>query len=312
LLFDSLEVPPLLRKSGRIIMKTIRGFKARGFILAAAFSAGLGFGTSASAQVRSYLIDLNSKTATVIGTLGGTFTSAQGINGAGQVTGGSFTDGNAERHAFITGPNGMGMRDLGTFGGGYSEGHAINDAGQVAGFSYTAGVLEPVGFKLAFITGPDGMGMSSLDALGGVGGFSSGAAGINDAGQVVGTSSTNEGSRHAFITGPDGMGMRDLGTLGGFGSSGAVGINDAGQVVGWSYTAGGAQHAFITGPDGAGVMDLSSLVDLPGGVILTEARGINNTGQVIAIAIVPEPEIYALFLAGLCPVGFMARRKKTG
>ena len=32
-------------------MKIIRGFKVRGFILAAAFSAGLGFATSASAQV---------------------------------------------------------------------------------------------------------------------------------------------------------------------------------------------------------------------------------------------------------------------
>ena len=53
-------------------MKIIRGFKVRGFILAAAFSAGLGFGTSASAQAEhSYLVDLNSKTVIDIGTLGG-------------------------------------------------------------------------------------------------------------------------------------------------------------------------------------------------------------------------------------------------
>ena len=69
-------------------MKIIRGFKVRGFILAAAFSAGLGFGTSASAQVQhSYLIDLNSKTVTDIGTLGGTDSHAYGINDAGQVVG---------------------------------------------------------------------------------------------------------------------------------------------------------------------------------------------------------------------------------
>ena len=117
---------------------------------------------------------------------------------------------------------------------------------------------------------------------------------------------------HAFITGPDGMGMRDLGTLGGPRQlSAAAGINDAGQVVGYSDTAGGVlHHAFITGPDGAGMMDLNSLVDLPGGVILTEAMGINNAGQVIAVGTIPEPEIYALFLAGLGLVGFMARRKK--
>ena len=76
--------------------------------------------------------------------------------------------------------------------------------------------------------------------------------------------------------------------------------------------AGGAQHAFITGPDGAGMMDLNSLVDVPAGVILEQAFGINNSGQVIAIANVPEPEIYALFLAGLALVGFIAWRKKMG
>ena len=133
--------------------------------------------------------------------------------------------------------------------------------------------------------------------------FDSEAVGITDAGQVVGGFTTAGGAQHAFITGPDGMGMRDLGALTAFG------INDAGQVVGVSG-AGGVAHAFITGPDGAGVMDLNSLVDLPGGVILTHATGINNSGQVIAIGIVPEPEIYALFLAGLVLVGFVAQQKK--
>ena len=61
------------------------------------------------------------------------------------------------------------------------------------------------------------------------------------------------------------------------------------------------------------MVDLNSLVHLPGGVILTEAIGINNAGQVIAVATsVPEPEIYALFLAGLVLIGFVARGKRTG
>jgi probable HAF family extracellular repeat protein len=242
------------------IMKIIRGFKVRGFILASAFSAGLCFGTSASAQERSYLIDLNSKTVTDIGTLGGTstgtYTLAHGINDAGQVVG---TAGGPR--AFITGPDGMGMRDLGTLGGSISSPSAINEAGQVVGTSVTAESLVD----------------------------------------------------HAFITGPDGVGMRDLGTLGG--STSAFGINDAGQVVGLSLTAGGSYpftHAFVTGPNGVGMMDLNSLVNLPEGVLLTEARDINNSGQVVAIGLIPEPEIYALFLAGLGLIGFMARRKKTG
>jgi probable HAF family extracellular repeat protein len=157
--------------------------------------------------------------------------------------------------------------------------------------------------------------MRDLGAL--VGGIESVASSINDAGQVAGGSYMGVGVTHAFITGPDGMGMRDLGTLGTdpYDFSTATGINDAGQVVGWSFTFGTAErgfHAFITGPNGAVMMDLNSLVDVPSGVILEYATGINNSGQVVAIGTIPEPEIYALLLAGLALVGFIARRKKMG
>jgi probable HAF family extracellular repeat protein len=150
--------------------------------------------------------------------------------------------------------------------------------------------------------------------LGTLGGDNSYATGINDAGQVVGDSRTAAGTTHAFITGPNGVGMTDLGTLGGDYST-ASGINDAGQVVGW-YSAEpfgeGERHAFITGVNSEGMTDLNSLVDLPRGVVLTEAIDINNNGQVIARAsIVPEPETYALMLAGLGLIGLMVRRKKA-
>ena len=61
------------------------------------------------------------------------------------------------------------------------------------------------------------------------------------------------------------------------------------------------------------MVDLNSLVHLPGGVTLTEAVAINNAGQVIAVAtisVIPEPEIYALFLAGLALIGLVAVERR--
>ena len=106
-------------------MKITLDPKVHRFILAAAFSAGLGFGTSAFAVQHAYLIDLNSKTATDIGALGGSVTEPTGINDAGQVvgsTGNSFDD----TRAFITSADGVGIRDLGTVGGKINGAFDIN------------------------------------------------------------------------------------------------------------------------------------------------------------------------------------------
>jgi hypothetical protein len=57
--------------------------------------------------------------------------------------------------------------------------------------------------------------------------------------------------------------------------------------------------------------DLNTLVSLPSGVVLRAATEINNHGQVAAVGSIPEPETYAMLLAGLGLLGFIARRRKT-
>ena len=223
---------------------------------------------------------------------------AFGLNEAGEVIGI-----NHGGYGFITGRNGINKRELGTLGGEFTVPIAINAEGQVVGWSMA--IVGNNQYQRAFITGPGGLGMTDLGTLGG---DSSVAAGINAAGQVVGWALPSDRTMHVFITGPDGVGMRDLGTLGGSDARG-LDINDLGQVVGFSSTPSGLDHAFITNPAGTGLIDLNSLVNLPSGVTLTRAEDINNVGQVIAIGI-PEPESYAMFLAGLGLIGFMVWRER--
>jgi probable HAF family extracellular repeat protein len=184
----------------------------------------------------------------------------------------------------------------------------VNATGQVAGTA-----SDPP--NRPFITDEDGAGIRDV-GVSGSGAISSGAVGINDAGQMAISYWIPEENftdlHRSFITGPDGAGTRELGTLGGD-YSGAYAINNAGQVVGQSNLEAGslAFYAFITGPNGAGIQDLNSLANVPDGVILTRAVDINNAGQVIAMGVIPEPGTYSMFLAGLGLIGFMARRKKA-
>ena len=108
--------------------------------------------------------------------------------------------------------------------------------------------------------------------------------------------------------------MKDLGTLGGAGIydyNAALGIRAGRRGMGASYAAAGASHAFTTGPNGVGMTDLNSLVNVPGGVVSGGATGINNLGQVAVTAMIPEPKTYAMLLAGLSLLGFIACRHKT-
>jgi probable HAF family extracellular repeat protein len=117
---------------------------------------------------------------TDLGTLGGSYSSAQAINDWGQVVGNSFT-GNSVLHAFLY--SGGHMKDLGTLGGSYIEPKGINNHSQIVGYGYITG---------------DGV-------------YHADANCINDAGQIVGrTYIAGSSAYHAYLY--SGGQMLDLGT----------------------------------------------------------------------------------------------------
>ncbi|MEO8767713.1 MAG: PEP-CTERM sorting domain-containing protein [Nitrosospira sp.] len=60
------------------------------------------------------------------------------------------------------------------------------------------------------------------------------------------------------------------------------------------------------------MIDPNSWSGLPAHVGLTSATAINNHDQIAAIGLIPEPETYAMLLAGLGLIGgVMARRRKA-
>jgi len=129
-----------------------------------------------------------------LGTLGGTSSAGNGINNRGWVTGGANLKGDQSEHAALWA---YGLKfDLGTLGGPNS---AVlfpvkNTTGKIAGVAETAD-LDPLGeqwscsFFFPSVTGHTCLGfvwnghMTALPTLGGNNGF---AAGINNAGQIVG------------------------------------------------------------------------------------------------------------------------------
>lgn len=194
---------------------------------------------------------------TPLGTLGGSSGDVRAINNWGQVVGYSLNRRN-EGNAYVS--SGGAMQTLHPANAGTSAAGGINDAGVIAGTLETGGVTQAVTFT--------NREPKSVPALGGT---SSEAVAINNAGQVAGTSQLpGSGTRHAFVYTPW-AGARDLGTLGGANSV-AADINDSGSVTGHADIDGG-YHAFRW-TDGS-MQDLGTL-----GGTFSEGTGINAAGRV--------------------------------
>ena len=125
---------------------------------------------------------------TEIGTLGGPYSGAYGINDSGKVVGYAYTAGSGA-HAFLY-DNGT-MTDLGTLGGSSSDAFAINNRGQIVGYAN-----DSQGYGHAFLY--DNGQMTAIDA--GLGSSHSEAHDINENGSVVGNALIWAGDvYHAFL-----------------------------------------------------------------------------------------------------------------
>lgn len=239
---------------------------------------------------------------------------AYGINDSGQVVGhslGAAVDG--FRPTLPTVWHGVTPTQLTLPAGGLGgTAYDINNSGQIAGWVGNQAVRW------------DGDAVTVLYPS------DSGAAfayAINDAGQVVGESYIQDIPNipsHATLW-SDGE-MIDLGTLGNIPDhySVAMDINNVGQVVGVSDSLNSAIGRATLWDQGQ-IYDLNSFLDSATrqeGWQLFSAVAINDKGQIIGVASngssfgsylltpVPEPETYALLMAGLGLIGLAARKRK--
>ncbi|HXG23287.1 MAG TPA: hypothetical protein VNJ09_01935 [Chthonomonadales bacterium] len=233
------------RDFDRIFVQRIHAVKAAS-VPASSAICGRIYAINSSGDMAGYKLSDGSKkrracvwqkgVVTELGTLGGQYSNAFGINDSGSVVG------TAEirlgvSHAFEW-RNGL-MRDLGTLGGDYSVAYGINNKGSIVGCVNT----QNEGMR-AFLYKE-----GKMTNLGTLGGSASEARAINEAEQIVGTSMNSQLTFCATLW-LDGE-IRDLNRLipptPGLVLTAARDINNRGQIL-CEGTLMGKQHAYLLTP----------------------------------------------------------------
>jgi len=270
-------------------------------VSAAATIMSIGAMHCGTAQAQTYVL-------TDLGTLGGSTSSAFGLNRLGSVAGSSASSQNHVEGFLFEG----GFTAISPLVGDHEcQAFGVNETGDVVATSYDLGETELHGLLLksgtpiwlgnmaarglndagiavghVTLSDPDFVQVQhaarwqnqAITDLGTLGGHFSFAYAIDNANRIVGMSFTPEdANRRATLW--QGGAAYDLGTLGGANSQ-AYSICDAGFVVGLADTAGGAPHAFRFTINAQGAVTLRVDLGALGGGYST-AMGVNDEGVVV-------------------------------
>jgi probable HAF family extracellular repeat protein len=216
-------------------------------------------------------------------------TEAYGINSSGEVVGTGYLSG-SNFHAFLY--SGGRMEDIGPSGAFQASAYAINTSGQIVG-SYSlnsgaSGTFLYTNGKMTMLPNPAG-------SRGGFG------VAINGNGEIVGElfpataigSHAGKFSNGAWI---------DLGNFTGAQGSEATAINTAGEIVGTAifppiyrpFRAG--KHVAVISTT-SGLVNLNTLIPAGSGFTLTDAVGINDSGQILCDATNASGQEHAVLLS---------------
>lgn len=249
---------------------------------------------------------------TNMGTFGGNFSYAYGLNNQGQAVG-SADDANGNFQAFLY-QNGQ-KTALGTMDLDMSEAHGINNSGMIVGtawnsdstraFIYENGRMSDLNSRIDSNSGWTLMDARAINDSGQITGqgfyngqihaffYSNGV--VTDLGSTGGTWTTgfsinSFGQISGCLEGPNPnyytqaffwdniSGIKDLGNFGG-NYAYAYAVNDLGQIVGEADDSNEGMNAFLY--ENNTLTNLNTLIDPAFGWSLTFAEDINNIGQIV-------------------------------